>query len=175
MVEDQALVAPFHETGVVGDEQRAVVHLDKAGPQAPREDLAGQAGGHRVKALAHAHPGLGVGPELGQVAGGVEGHSRQGEQVRGLGGKALAHGHRPGPDAPGVVGAVAGPAGLVQLIEAGPPGHGHQVGAPETSYFAFDAALFVGPFLPGDAKEAVEAVVGTQRYEALGLVAVAAF
>jgi hypothetical protein len=62
---------------------------------------------------------------------------------------------------------------LVQLDHRGDPGHRHQVTAAESSYFSFHAALLVGTGRARSAEEAVEAVVGAQGDEPIGLSAVA--
>ena len=60
----------------------------------------------------------------------------------------------------GVVGLVGGTEQQVELRQAGNPGHGHQMAAPEATDLTLHAALLVGAVDPGLAEERVEPEVG---------------
>ena len=87
----------------------------------------------------------------------------------------LTHTQRAPVDAPGVICGVGQSDVLVELGHRGHPGHGHQVAAAEPTHLALHTPLLVSSAGAGHAEEAVEAVVGAQGHEALGLHAVAAF
>jgi hypothetical protein len=96
-----------------------------------------------------------------------------GRRRRGLDLETRPDGERTTEDAPAIVPGVSGGHQLVQLLHRLDAGHRDKVAPAESPDLAFDASFLVGAVLSRDAEEAVEAVVGAQGDEPLGLLAVA--
>ena len=121
-----------------------------------------------VAGLPDADPGLGV--DLDRChPGGVEGLRGQQAQGGPVGLAILADRQAAAADMAREV----APVGLLELAvelgEAPHPRHRHEEVPAGAAHLALDAALLVGTPLTRDAEEAVEAIVGTERDEALGL------
>ena len=104
-----------------------------------------------------------------QLQGRVEGLVGQGSQVWALLLEPLAHGLAPAVDVAPLVAPVGTSEQLVERRHRCHPGHGHQVPPAEAADLAFHAALLVGAPLTRLAEEGVEAEVGAEADEPVGL------
>ena len=77
-------------------------------------------------------------------------------------------------DVPGIISFVGKSDEVVQLGQGLDRRQRHEVTPAKASDLTFDATFLVCPFLAGQAEERVEAVVASERHEALGLFAVSA-
>jgi hypothetical protein len=153
---------------VAGDEVAVREHLHVTGTEPDADLPSGEACRHRVPALAHADPGLGVDSRR-QGHAGHERLDRKRSERRPLGGKGLLD--RLG--APGDPAAVVAPVRRHEVSvgsrHVGDLGDRDEVASAEAAHLALDATLLVGPRLPRDAEERVEAIVAVERDEAVGL------
>ena len=171
MVQDEVLLASLAPR-VASDDPGADEGFDALSPDAHIQAPARITSGDRVERPAHRDAGLAVDPEAAKGLV-VKGLCRQGPQLRCLQREVLADSDTPARyEAPVVFGGT-GQEDLVQLGHRGDIGHWHHVATAEAPYFTFHSALFMCSLHSRLAKEAVKAVVGAQRHEAVGLQPVA--
>lgn len=158
MVQHEVLAAFVQTANVGGHDPPVGEHLEPVGVQPHRHSPPGQASRHRVKALTHTHPGLGVNL-AGELSKALERLRRQRAQRRRLNRERFADRHRAPADAPVVVGPVRRGEQLVQLAQRPDTGHRDQVAATEPPDLAFHPTLLMSPFLARQAEETVVTVM----------------
>ncbi len=168
VVEDEELAALAQAPLVAGDELLPVEDRDRPGAATDVDPPAGEAHRDRVARASHPDPGLAI-DERPERDRGVERLRRQWPQMRQLGLGHRADRREAALDMARFVGRIRPCEQLVEPGEIRDPWHRHEVPAAEAADLAFDAALLVGARLTGLAEERVEAIVGSEGDEAVGL------